>query len=97
MTNQEVLIQEVQDEISAEMPERLRVIETAQEKDKEIQSRMDRGEIGISHGSDKVVGLLMFLLATFVTLLAMYFVFEINPAHYQLESHSFGSKRFPSI
>ena len=37
MTNQEVLIQEVQDEISAEMPERLRVIETAQEKDKEIQ------------------------------------------------------------
>ena len=46
MTNQEVLIQEVQDEISAEMPERLRVIETAQEKDKEIQSRMDRGEIG---------------------------------------------------
>ena len=34
MTNQEVLIQEVQDEISAEMPERLRVIETAQEKDK---------------------------------------------------------------
>ena len=78
MTNQEVLIQEVQDEISAEMPERLRVIETAQEKDKEIQSRMERGEIGISHGSDKVVGLLMFLLATFVTLLAMYFVFEIN-------------------
>ena len=50
----------------------------------EIQSRMERGEIGISHGSDKVVGLLMFLLATFVTLLAMYFVFEINPAHYQL-------------
>jgi hypothetical protein len=45
---------------------------------------MERGEIGISHGSDKVVGLLMFLLATFVTLLAMYFVFEINPAHYQL-------------
>ncbi len=45
MTNQEVLIQEVQDEISAEMPERLRVIETAQEKDKEIQSRMERGEI----------------------------------------------------
>ena len=84
MTNQEVLIQEVQDEISAEMPERLRVIETAQEKDKEIQSRMERGEIGISHGSDKVVGLLMFLLATFGTLLAMYFVFEINPAHYQL-------------
>ena len=36
MTNQEVLIQEVQDEISAEMPERQRVIETAQEKDKEI-------------------------------------------------------------
>ena len=69
MTNQEVLIQEVQDEISAEMPERLRVIETAQEKDKEIQSRMERAEIGISHGSDKVVGLLMFLLATFVTCL----------------------------
>ena len=83
MTNQETLIQEIQDEIAADMSERQSVIESAQAKDKEIQARMDRGEIGISHGSDNVVALLMFLLATVVTLLALYFVFQINPAHYQ--------------
>ena len=83
MTNQETLIQEIQDEIAADMSERQSVIESAQAKDKEIQARMDRGEIGISHGSDNVVALLMFLLATVVTLLALYFVFQINPAHYK--------------
>ena len=83
MTNQETLIQEIQDEIAADMSERQSVIESAQAKDKEIQARMDRGEIGISHGSDKVVALLMFMLATVVTLLALFFVFQINPAHYQ--------------
>ena len=83
MTNQENLIQEVQDEIAADMSERQSVIDKAQALDKEIQARMDRGEIGISRGSDKVVALLMFVLATVVTLLAMYFVFQINPAHYQ--------------
>jgi hypothetical protein len=83
MTNQETLIQEIQDEIAADMSERQFVIESAQAKDKEIQARMDRGEIGISHGSDNVVALLMFMLATVVTLLALFFVFQINPAHYQ--------------
>ena len=83
MTNQETLIQEIQDEIAADMSERQSVIESAQSKDKEIQARMDRGEIGISHGSDNVVALLMFMLATVVTLLALFFVFQINPAHYQ--------------
>ena len=84
MTNQETLIQEVQDEIAADMSERQSVIDKAQTKDQEIQSRMGRGEIGISRGSDNVVSLLMFILATVVTLLAMYFVFQINPAHYQI-------------
>ena len=83
MTNQETLIQEIQDEIAADMSERQSVIESAQAKDKEIQARMDRGEIGISYGSDNVVALLMFMLATVVTLLALFFVFQINPAHYQ--------------
>ena len=83
MTNQETLIQEVQDEIAADMSERQSVIDRAQAEDQEIQERMDRGEIGISRGSDNVVALLMFILATVVTLLAMYFVFQINPAHYQ--------------
>ena len=82
MTNQENLIQEVQDEIAADMSERQSVIDEAQVKDQEIQARMARGEIGISRGTDNVVALLMFILATVVTLLAMYFVFEINPAHY---------------
>jgi len=83
MTNQETLIQEIQDEIAADMSERQSLIELAQAKDKEIQARMDRGEIGISHGSDNIVALLMFMLATVVTLLALFFVFQINPAHYQ--------------
>ena len=83
MTNQETLIQEIQDEIAADMSERQSVIESAQAKDREIQALMDRGEIGISHGSDNIVALLMFMLATVVTLLALFFVFQINPAHYQ--------------
>lgn len=84
MTNQETLIQEVQDEIAEDMLERRSMINKAQAEDQEIQERMDRGEIGISRGSDNVVALLMFILATVVTLLAMYFVFQINPAHYQI-------------
>ena len=83
MTNKETIIQEVQDEIAADMSERQTVIDKAQAKDQEIQERMDRGEIGISRGTDNVVALMMFILATVVTLLAMYFVFQINPAHYQ--------------
>ena len=84
MTNQETLIQEVQEEIAADMLERQSMIDKAQALDKEIQARMDRGEIGISRGTDNVVSLMMFILATVVTLLAMYFVFQINPAHYQI-------------
>ena len=84
MTNKETIIQEVQDEIAADMSERQTVIDKAQAKDQEIQERMDRGEIGISRGTDNVVALMMFILATVVTLLAMYFVFQINPAHYQI-------------
>jgi hypothetical protein len=83
MTNQKTLIQETQDEIATEMSERLGVIDKARAADQKIQARMDRGEIGISRGTDKVVALMMFILATAVTLLAMYFVFQINPAHYQ--------------
>ena len=83
MINQETLIQEVQDEIAVDMSERQSVIDKAQAKDKEIQELMDRGEIGISRGTDNAVSLMMFILATVVTLLAMYFVFQINPAHYQ--------------
>ena len=82
MTNQETLIQEVRDEIAVDMSERQSVIDKAEAKDQEIQERMGRGEIGISRGTDNIVSLLMFILATVVTLLAMYFVFEINPAHY---------------
>ena len=34
--------------------------------------------------SDNLVSFLMFIFATLITLLALYIVFEINPAHYQL-------------
>jgi len=57
-------------------------INDGEELDKEIQKRMQNGEIGISKGIDNHVGIIMFLTATIVTLLALYFIFGVIPDHY---------------
>ena len=83
MHNEETLIQEVKDTIKADLMNRQTILEERQALDKVIQERMAQGEIGVTHGSDHFIGFLMFVVAALVTVLALYFVFEINPAHYQ--------------
>ena len=83
MHNEETLIQEVRETIEADLMNRQTSLEERQASDKVIQERMEQGEIGVTHGSDHFIGLLMFVVALLVTVLALYFVFEINPSHYQ--------------
>ena len=70
--------------MAADLEKRQSGLEERETVDKVIQQRMADGEIGVSHGTDRVIGVLMFLLASFITLLALYIVFQVNPAHYQL-------------
>ena len=84
MNNDENIIREVQKTIEEDMIYRKEIIESRQAEDELIKKQMEKGEIGISFGSDHVVGILMFVIASLVTLLALYIVFDINPAHYQL-------------
>ena len=50
--------------------------------DKEIHLRMDAGEIGVSHGTDNHVGVIMLSLAAVFTLFCLYVIFGMSPAHY---------------
>ena len=83
MPNEETLIQEVRETIEADLMNRQTSLEERQASDNVIQERMAPGEIGVTHGSDHFIGFLMFVVAVFVTVIALYIVFEINPSHYQ--------------
>ena len=54
-------------------------INDGEELDKDIQKRMGNGEIGVSQGIDNHIGIIMFITATIVTLLALYFIFGVFP------------------
>ena len=84
MNNEEKLIQEVRETNKVDMIGRQASLEEREASDKVIYQRMEKGEIGITHGSDHFVGFLMFVVTVFVTLLALYIIFEINPSHYKL-------------
>jgi len=43
---------------------------------------MDAGEIGVTHGTDKHIGVIMLSVATVFTLFCLYVIFDMNPAHY---------------
>jgi len=43
---------------------------------------MDAGDIGISHGTDNHVSVIMLGLATVVTLFAFYMIFGVSPVYY---------------
>ena len=83
MHNKETLIQEVREMIESDLMNRQTNLDERQASDKGIQEQMAKGELGVTHGSDHFVGFLMFVVAVLVTVLALYFVFEINPSHYQ--------------
>ena len=82
MSNQEELVSELKANIDQDLKERQKSIEDGEALDKVILRHMDAGEIGIPHGTDKHVGVIMLGLATVVTLFALYMIFEVSPDYY---------------
>jgi hypothetical protein len=82
MSNQEELVSELKANIDQDLKKRQKSIEDGEALDKIIHQRMDAGEIGISHGTDKHVSVIMLGLATVVTLFAFYMIFGVSPDYY---------------
>ena len=82
MFNQEELVSELKANIDQDLKKRQKSIEDGEALDKVIHQRMNAGEIGISHGTDKHVSVIMLGLATVVTLFALYIVFGVSPDYY---------------
>jgi hypothetical protein len=82
MSNQEELVSELKANIDQDLKKRQKSIEDGEALDKAIHQLMDAGEIGISHGTDKHVSVIMLGLATVVTLFAFYMIFGVSPDYY---------------
>ena len=82
MSNQEELVSELKASVDQDLKKRQKSIEDGEALDKIIHQRMDAGEIGISHGTDKHVSVIMLGLATVVTLFAFYMIFVVSPDYY---------------
>ena len=82
MSNQEELINELKANIDQDLKKRQKSIEDGEALDKVIHQQMDAGEIGISHGTDNHVSIIMLGLATAVTLFALYIIFGVSPDYY---------------
>ena len=82
MINQEELVSELKANIDQDLKKRQKSIEDGEALDKVIHQQMDAGEIGISHGTDNHVSVIMLGLATVVTLFALYMIFGISPDYY---------------
>ena len=82
MSNQEELVSELKANIDQDLKKRQKSIEDGEALDKVIYQQMDAGEIGISHGTDNHVSVIMLGLATVVTLFAFYMIFGVSPGYY---------------
>jgi len=82
MINQEELVSELKANIDQDLKKRQKSIEDGEALDKVIHQQMDAGEIGISHGTDNHVSVIMLSLATVVTLFALYMIFGVSPDYY---------------
>ena len=82
MSNQEELVNELKENIDQDLKKRQKSIEDGEALDKVIHQQMDAGEIGISHGTDNHVSIIMLGLATVVTLFAIYMIFGVSPDYY---------------
>ena len=82
MSNQEELVSELKANIDQDLMKRQKSIEDGEALDKVINQLMDAGEIGIPHGTDKHVSVIMLGLATVVTLFAFYMIFGVSPVYY---------------
>jgi len=82
MSDHESLIKEYKELEKEDLKKRSKSIEEGEALDKKIKNRMEEGEIGVSHGADNHVAIIMFGTATIFTLLVLYFVFGVSPDHY---------------
>ena len=81
MSSQEELVIEYKASTNEDLRKRQMSIDLGEALDKEIHQRMDVGEIGVSHGTDNHVGIIMLGLAGVFTLFCLYLIFSISPAH----------------
>ena len=79
MSSQEELVSEFNASVKEDLNKRKRSIEEGEALDKEINRRMDAEEIGVTLGTDHLVGVLMLGLATVFTLFALYMIFGVSP------------------
>jgi len=82
MSSQEELVSEYKASAKEDLRKRQQGIDEGEALDKEIHQRMDAGEIGVSHGTDKHIGVIMLTLATVFTLFCLFVIFGMSPAHY---------------
>ena len=75
MSNQEELVNELKASVDQDLKKRQKSIEDGEALDKVIHQNMDAGEIGISHGTDKHVSVIMLGLATVVIVLLVLVLF----------------------
>ena len=82
MGNEDKMLAEYRETTKEDLKTRQKRIEEGEALDKEIHERMDKGEIGVSHGTDNHVGVIMFGLATVFTLFCLYIIFDMSPDHF---------------
>ena len=82
MSSEEEFVSEYKTAAKEELRKRQQSIDEGEALDKEIHLRMAAGEIGVSHGTDNHIGVIMLSLAAVFTLFCLYVVFGISPAHY---------------
>ena len=82
MSNQEELVSELKESVDQDLKNRQKSIEDGEALDKIIRQRMGAGAIGISHGTDKHISIIMLGLATVVTIFAFYMIFGVSPDYY---------------
>jgi hypothetical protein len=82
MSSQEEFVSEYKTSAKEELSKRQQSIDEGEALDKEIHLRMAAGEIGVSHGTDNHIGVIMLSLAAVFTLFCLYVVFGMSPAHY---------------
>ena len=82
MSSEEEFVSEYKTAAKEELRKRQQSIDEGEALDKEIHLRMAAGEIGVSHGTDNHIGVIMLSLAAVFTLFCLYVVFGMSPAHY---------------
>ena len=82
MSSQEELVSDYKASVKEDLKKRQQGIDEGEAIDKEIHQRMTAGEIGVSHGTDNHIGVIMLSLAAVFTIFCLFVIFGIGPAHY---------------